>query len=76
MNGDNADAAAAAAGKGMAIVFVNDQAVPDGTGPTSLVPGIGPNYVNLINAVAAANPNTSSSSSRRTPTPSTRGCRT
>ena len=58
MNGDNADAAAAAAGKGMAIVWVNDQAVPDGTSPTSLVSGIGPNYVDLIKAVSAANPNT------------------
>ncbi|HMF04993.1 MAG TPA: glycoside hydrolase family 3 C-terminal domain-containing protein, partial [Acidimicrobiia bacterium] len=58
VNGDDADAAAAAAGKGMAIVFVNDQAVPDGSGPTSIVAGIGQNYVNLINAVAAANPNT------------------
>ena len=58
VNGDNADAAAAAAGKNMAIVWVNDQAVPDGTSPTSLVSGIGPNYVDLINAVSAANPNT------------------
>ena len=58
VNGDNADAAAAAAGKGMAIVWVNDQAVPDGSSPTSLVSGIGPNYVDLIKAVAAANPNT------------------
>jgi len=58
VNGDNADAATAAAGKGMAIVWVNDQAVPDGTSPTSLVSGIGPNYVDLIKAVAAANPNT------------------
>jgi hypothetical protein len=58
VNGDSTDAAAAATGKGMAIVFVNDQAVPDGSTPTSIVAGIGQNYVNLINAVAAANPNT------------------
>ena len=57
-NGDITDAAAAAAGKGLAIVFANDQGVPAASGPTSIVAGIGQNYVNLINAVAAANPNT------------------
>jgi len=57
-NGDIADAAAAAKGKGLAIVFANDQGVPAASGPTSIVAGIGQNYVNLINAVAAANPNT------------------
>jgi len=57
-NGDIADAAAAAAGKGLAIVFANDQGVPAASGPTSIVAGIGQNYINLINAVAAANPNT------------------
>ncbi len=57
-NGDIADAAAAAAGKGLAIVFANDQGVQAASGPTSTVQGLGPSYVNLINAVAAANPNT------------------
>ena len=66
VNGDIADAAAAAKGKQLALVFVND-----GTGTTSsttdgALPGTtisAPTQVsaastNLINAVAAANPNT------------------
>ena len=64
-NGDIADAAAAAAGKKLALVFVND-----GTGATSTIPNpYGPGTISapislsaastsLINAVAAANPNT------------------
>jgi hypothetical protein len=56
--GDIADAAAAAAGKSVAIVFANDQGVAAASGPTSVVQGLGQNYVDLINAVAAANPNT------------------
>ena len=65
-SGDIADAAAAAAGKSLALVFVND-----GTGATSSTPNpdiagttisaptqLSPASVNLINAVAAANPNT------------------
>ena len=65
-NGDIVDAAAAAAGKSLALVFVND-----GTGATSSTPNpdiagttisaptqLSPASVNLINAVAAANPNT------------------
>jgi hypothetical protein len=56
--GDIADAAAAAAGKGLAIVFANDQGVAAASGPSSEVQGIGQSYVDLINAVAAANPNT------------------
>jgi beta-glucosidase len=68
VNGDIADAAAAAAGKKLALVFVND-----GTGATSTTPNpdstlpgtsisaptqLSPTSTNLINAVAAANPNT------------------
>ena len=39
-------------------MFANDQGVAAASGPTSIVQGLGSNYVNLINAVAAANPNT------------------
>ncbi len=66
VNGDMADAAAAAKGKKLALVFVND-----GTGATSSTPNpalagttisapteLSPASENLINAVAAANPNT------------------
>ena len=68
VNGDIADAAAAAKGKKLALVFVND-----GTGATSTTPNpdpslsgtaisaptqLSPASTNLINAVAAANPNT------------------
>src|SRR5262249_3070788 len=63
--GDIADAAAAAAGKSKAIVFVNDSDAssttpnPDGTATTiSAGRQLSPANVNLINAVAAANPNT------------------
>ena len=65
-NGDIADAAAAATGKKLALVFVND-----GTGATSSTPNpdlagttisaptqLSTASTNLINAVAAANPNT------------------
>ena len=58
VNQDTADAAAAAAGKKLAIVFANDNGVQAASGPTSQVQGLTPQYVNLINAVAAANPNT------------------
>jgi beta-glucosidase len=68
VNGDIADAAAAAKGKKLALVFVND-----GTGATSTIPNpyptlpapnisaptqLSPASTNLISAVAAANPNT------------------
>src|SRR5207249_3355334 len=64
--GDIADAAAAAAGKSKAIVFVNDGVGatsttpnPDGTATTISAPTqLSAASVNLINAVAAANPNT------------------
>jgi hypothetical protein len=63
--GDIADAAAAAKGKSKAIVFVNDSDAsattpnPDGTATTiSAVRSLSPASVDLINAVAAANPNT------------------
>ena len=64
-SGDIADAAAAAAGKSKAIVFVNDSDAtgttpnPDGTASTiSAVRSLSQASVDLINAVAAANPNT------------------
>jgi hypothetical protein len=57
-NGDIADAVAAEPSTGLAIVFANDQGVAAASGPTSVVAGIGSNYVHLINAVAAKNPNT------------------
>src|SRR5207302_1084509 len=53
--GDLADAAAAAVGKRLAIVFVNDDGVAAASGPTSQVQGLGTGYVTLINAVATAN---------------------
>ena len=54
---DIADAAAAAEGKSLALVFVDDQArnvVPNKPGISSL----GPNQLQLVKAVAAKNPNT------------------
>jgi beta-glucosidase len=65
-NGDIADAAAAAAGKSKAIVFVNDGVGassqcpnPFGNPPSiSCVSALSTASTNLINAVAAANPNT------------------
>ncbi len=69
-NGDIADAAAAAVGKRKAIVFVNTGggtlqgpnittiANPYGSGTISAPTALSTNQVNLINAVAAANPNT------------------
>jgi beta-glucosidase len=65
-NGDIADAAAAAAGKSKALVFVNDGVGatsqcpnPSGNPPSiSCVSALSPASVSLINAVSAANPNT------------------
>ncbi len=53
-NGDIADAAAAAVGKRLAIVFVNDDGVGAASNPGSVVRGLSAQYVNLIEAVAAA----------------------
>ncbi len=58
VKGDIADAAAAARGKAAAIVFANDAGRAVLTGPTSTVSGLQSNQVSLIEAVAAANPNT------------------
>jgi beta-glucosidase len=64
-NGDIADAAAAAKGKKMAVVFVNDGvgatstvANPSGGGNISSVISLSPASNDLVSAVAAANPNT------------------
>jgi beta-glucosidase len=64
-NGDIADAAAAAVGKKLAVVFVNDgigatSTIPNpyGTGTISAPISLSADSTNLINAVAAANPNT------------------
>lgn len=65
-NGDIADAAAAAVGKRLAIVFVNDGVGATSATPNPAVPGttisaptqLSAASTNLINAVAAANPNT------------------
>ena len=56
-NGDIADAAAAAEGKALALIFVDDQArnvVPN----TPNLSSLNPNQLQLIKAVSAANPNT------------------
>jgi beta-glucosidase len=66
VNGDIADAAAAATGKKLALVFVNDGTGATSSMPNPAVPGttlsaptqLSPASTNLINAVAAANPNT------------------
>ena len=65
-NGDIADAAAAAKGKALAIVFLNDQGAstsipnPYGLSPTmiSAPEQLSPQSTQLVDAVAAANPNT------------------
>ena len=64
-NGDITDAAAAAVGKKLALVFVNDgvgatSTIPNpyGTGTISAPISLSADSTNLINAVAAANPNT------------------
>ncbi len=65
-NGDIADAAAAAAGKSLAVVFLNDQGatttIPNPYGSTpatiSAPEQLSASSTQLINAVAAANPNT------------------
>jgi beta-glucosidase len=65
-NGDIADAAAAAKGKSMAVVFLNDQGAsttipnPDGTSPATISApeSLSAASTQLIEAVAAANPNT------------------
>ena len=65
-NGDITDAAAAAAGKKLALVFVNDGVGATSSTPNPALPGttisaptqLSPASTNLINAVAAANPNT------------------
>jgi beta-glucosidase len=65
-NGDIADAAAAAAGKKLALVFVNDGTGTSSSTPNPALPGttisapvqLSAASTNLINAVAAANPNT------------------
>lgn len=64
-NGDITDAAAAAVGKKLALVFVNDgvgatSSIPNpyGTGTISAPISLSADSTNLINAVAAANPNT------------------
>ncbi len=66
VNGDIADAAAAAKGKKLALVFVNDGTGANSSTPNPALPGttisapteLSPASENLINAVAAANPNT------------------
>jgi beta-glucosidase len=65
-SGDIADAAAAAKGKSLALVFVNDGTGTTSSTPTGAPPGttisaptqLSNASTNLINAVAAANPNT------------------
>ena len=65
-NGDIADAAAAAVGKKLAVVFVNDGVGAVSSTPNPALPGttisaptqLSAASTNLINAVAAANPNT------------------
>jgi len=62
-NGDIADAAAAANGKAMAVVFANDHDAATIGGPfaasaSSTIPSLPDDQVRLISAVAAANPNT------------------
>ncbi len=65
-NGDVSDAAAAAAGKKLALVFVNDGVGATSSTPNPALPGttisaptqLSDASTNLINAVAAANPNT------------------
>ena len=65
-NGDITDAAAAAAGKKLALVFVNDGVGATSSTPNPALPGttisaptqLSTASTNLINAVAAANPNT------------------
>jgi hypothetical protein len=65
-NGDISDAAAAAAGKKLALVFVNDGVGATSSTPNPALPGttisaptqLSPASTNLINAVAAVNPNT------------------
>ena len=65
-NGDLSDAAAAASGKKLALVFVNDGVGATSTTPNPAVPGttisaptqLSAASTNLIDAVAAANPNT------------------
>lgn len=65
-SGDIADAAAAAAGKKLALVFVNDGTATTSSTPNPALAGttisapvqLSPASTSLINAVAAANPNT------------------
>ena len=65
-NGDISDAAAAAAGKKLALVFVNDGVGATSSTPNPALPGttisaptqLSPASTALINAVAAVNPNT------------------
>ena len=56
--GDIADAANAAKGKAMALVFAHDSGTTTASGPTSVISQLTSSQVNLINAVAAVNPNT------------------
>ncbi len=66
VSGDIADAAAAAAGKSLAVVFLNDNGAsttipnPYGSSPATISApeSLSAANTNLINAVAAANPNT------------------
>jgi beta-glucosidase-like glycosyl hydrolase len=57
-SGDIADAANAARGKSMALVFAHDSGTTTASGPTSVISTLTSSQVNLINAVAAVNPNT------------------